>query len=157
MRRSLFGAYADHTGLIKKLVRERRWDVEPANREPLCDLSCTFGQRLFLQADTWDAFSPELPQVGSTPGWGGWSRCQRRLQQQMLEPGMLLPPHPPPGLPAAEGRTPRGSFSVPFPSQSSVFPGTTSFPCSGNGWMANKDTRCCSDVPGLFEIYSQCC
>lgn len=119
MRRSLFGAYADHTGLIKKLVRERRWDVGPANREPLCDLSCTFGQRLFLQADTRDAFSPELPQAGSTPGWGRWSRCQRRLQQQMLEPGMLLPPTSPAWSSCSRGQDPPWVLlrAVPFPKQ----------------------------------------
>lgn len=119
MQRSLFGACLAHTGLIKKLIRERQWDTGPANREPLCGPSCTFGQSFSFRLSHSMPFSAELPQGRQC--YRLETVCQCCLQQQMLQKWPSLP-DPRRGPSAGEGRTPHGSFSMVFPSQNTCLP-----------------------------------
>lgn len=92
---------------------------------------------------------PSCPRRAAPRGGGAGAGASAASSSRCWSLGCSCPPHPRPGLPAAEGRTPRGSFSVPFPSQSSVFPGTTAFPCSGTGGWRTR-------TPGAAQTFWVC-
>jgi len=144
MQRSLFGACSAHTGLIKNLVREREWNMGPANREPFCGPSCTSGQRLFLQAEPRGVFPHRAaPGQAALLGQRTGSLVPALPRQPMLQNHPSVVP-----LQRRAGpfRGPSPWCSLP---KACAVPGTTTFPCPGNGWVGNKDTWCCLGIHTL--------